>query len=869
MQIQEQIDIGNLTVHACFDQNADGLCATETELTGGVEACLEDSSGSLLGCLPAPAAFTDLTAGTYTTYLQFTAEAAGHYPTTGRVAVDLSPEEEATATLGAVYPIHPTGVAVQPDSNKVYAAFQGPNINNTWPYPFVAVIDGNTDEVLYTIPGGTDGIGRQPWGVAVSGNNVYVGSYGEGRISIIDATIDEVIANIKPNRSDFQPAAAAVNPANGQVHFTDYRGRRVVILDGETIAADLSLRLLPDSFRPLEVAVTDNGRQGHSFVTMRDPTHSNSVTLAEVEAEAVEPGLTSVLPPPLSLNSSHAIGLWPQLSESRLFVTYATDPAGTRLPLPNPNRLAIYSFSANNPQNILPQKDNIRLGDYAEAGLVYDSELGRMLGAYGGFAYDNNSGDATACSPGSRGGIYEVDFEGNLSEGPTPAIVVGNPPLVSNDLDWKNPFELALNPNTGKLYVTDRCWNDFPQGGQPGGAVLVIQEEGGQPTPTPTITPTATITSTITPTPTITPTTTPTTSQMSLVMTGPASVNAGDTFSVTVQALNVPDPGLYGVQFTISFDPNLISVANLQVNPDLSFVLIEEPDNVAGQLTLVASRQGPLAGLSGEVTLLTFEATALTAEVEAAVSASATFSFEEAKIGDPQANAFEFVSQDYTVLIEGLGTPTPTDEPTPTPTDEPTAEPTDEPTPTPTDEPTAEPTDEPTPTPTDEPTAEPTDEPTPTPTDEPTAEPTAATVSGQVILAGRANNDWSGASVTVDDSGQNGTTNLDGYFSLAAVPVGSHSSITADAEGYLSAVCLAPSVTAPETTLLAVTLVSGDINGDEVVDIADATEIGVNFGATGPALAADINRDEVVDIFDLIPVGVNFGEVGPQAWVCQ
>jgi hypothetical protein len=123
--------------------------------------------------------------------------------------------------------------------------------------------------------------------------------------------------------------------------------------------------------------------------------------------------------------------------------------------------------------------------------------------------------------------------------------------------------------------------------------------------------------------------------------------------------------------------------------------------------------------------------------------------------------------------------------------------------------------------------------------------------------------------VTVDDSGQSDTTNAEGYFSIADVPVGSHSSITADADGYLSAVCIAPSVTAPETALLAVTLVSGDINGDEVVDIADATEIGVNFGATGPALAADINRDEVVDIFDLILVSFNFGQTGPQTWVCK
>jgi hypothetical protein len=62
--------------------------------------------------------------------------------------------------------------------------------------------------------------------------------------------------------------------------------------------------------------------------------------------------------------------------------------------------------------------------------------------------------------------------------------------------------------------------------------------------------------------------------------------------------------------------------------------------------------------------------------------------------------------------------------------------------------------------------------------------------------------------------------------------------------------------------------VSGDIDGDDVVDITDATAVGVGFGSTGPDLMADINRDEVVDIFDLILVSVNFGETGPQTWEC-
>src|SRR6185295_3110600 len=135
----------------------------------------------------------------------------------------------------------PKGVAVHAGLNKVYVAFQGPVVTGTVtgkPYPFVAVIDGNNNEVLHTIPGGPNGIGREPWGVAVSGDNVYVGSFRDGWISVINPISDTVIANVKPNRTDFQPTAPAVNPVTGWVHFPDYRGGRVTILNGTTIVAD-------------------------------------------------------------------------------------------------------------------------------------------------------------------------------------------------------------------------------------------------------------------------------------------------------------------------------------------------------------------------------------------------------------------------------------------------------------------------------------------------------------------------------------------------------------------------------------------------------------------------------------------------------
>jgi hypothetical protein len=176
-----------------------------------------------------------------------------------------------------------------------------------------------------------------------------------------------------------------------------------------------------------------------------------------------------------------------------------------------------------------------------------------------------------------------------------------------------------------------------------------------------------------------------------------------------------------------------------------------------------------------------------------------------------------------------------------------------------------------------EPTA--TTELTPTPastiTPEATATPTTTgprvvivLVKGQVIMAGQANNDWSGTTVSVDDSEQSDLTDATGNFSIANVAAGTHRSITADAPGYLPAICSTPTLAGPETTLNSITLLSGDITDDNAVDIADATAIGASFGETGSDLSADINRDFLVDIFDIILVSANFGEE-TQVWSCQ
>ncbi|HRV92870.1 MAG TPA: DUF5060 domain-containing protein, partial [Anaerolineae bacterium] len=246
------------------------------------------------------------------------------------------------------------------------------------------------------------------------------------------------------------------------------------------------------------------------------------------------------------------------------------------------------------------------------------------------------------------------------------------------------------------------------------------------------------------PEPTNTPTSTlePVPTAATLIVSGPDSVEAGETISLDVKTNNVADEGLYGVQLKLIYDPLKVSLANLQVNPELPFVLHQTIDDVAGEIDFVASRQGEMPGLTGDITLFTVDVTA------GNTSGETTFSFEEEKLSDPKAAAIMVEAEPFSLAIEN-------------PTSVPTSQPSPEPTQTSTLEPTATPTDLPSPEPTNTPTPDSTVVPG-SPTPQPTSEPISiTTLLGQVILAGRTNDDWSDASVVAAGTNGSVTTTTD------------------------------------------------------------------------------------------------------------
>jgi len=137
-------------------------------------------------------------------------------------------------------------------------------------------------------------------------------------------------------------------------------------------------------------------------------------------------------------------------------------------------------------------------------------------------------------------------------------------------------------------------------------------------------------------------------------------------------------------------------------------------------------------------------------------------------------------------------------------------------------------------------------------------------ISGDVFLQGRC--DHSGATISLDDLPVT-TTGSDGSFTILDVTTGTHR-VKASMDGYLDAERSGVVVTACMTTTLpTVTIIGGDADGNNFVNIFDLAIVGTAYGTSPPSdPQADINGDNKVNIFDLVLVGGNFGRSGPTEW---
>ena len=126
---------------------------------------------------------------------------------------------------------------------------------------------------------------------------------------------------------------------------------------------------------------------------------------------------------------------------------------------------------------------------------------------------------------------------------------------------------------------------------------------------------------------------------------------------------------------------------------------------------------------------------------------------------------------------------------------------------------------------------------------------------GNAYMEGR--EDHSGIGVTLmSDPVMTTTTNISGTYTFNNVPAGVYS-VTMSADLYLGAMAVNVLVLENETNYACdVTMLGGDLNGDEIIDILDLSMCAVSFETAAPE--ADVNADGIVDVYDLVLLGKNF-----------
>jgi hypothetical protein len=136
-----------------------------------------------------------------------------------------------------------------------------------------------------------------------------------------------------------------------------------------------------------------------------------------------------------------------------------------------------------------------------------------------------------------------------------------------------------------------------------------------------------------------------------------------------------------------------------------------------------------------------------------------------------------------------------------------------------------------------------------------------AIISGVVNLQGRTNH----SGVRVSNSvGIQTQTSADGSFSITGTDL-----LSFEFPGYLSArtdLRLAPDTAGADgktTSVGPMTLLAGDVNGDEVINIFDLAYIATKYRSTDPL--ADLTADGQVDIVDLALAATNYKQQGPLA----
>ncbi|HEY7079455.1 MAG TPA: beta-propeller fold lactonase family protein [Nitrososphaeraceae archaeon] len=199
-------------------------------------------------------------------------------------------------TSGIQVDSYPVGIAVNPNTDKIYVANE---FSNT-----VSIIDESTDKVQATIK-----VGSFPYGIDVNplNNRVYVANRGSNTVSVIDGSTNLKMADVHVGKS---PIDVAVNPSSNLVYVTNIESGTVSVLDGitNTVSSTIKVGDIPYAIAVNPVTnityVTDIGDGSISILqnSKKDSGNSSSNNGAASTLEKID-GII-IAPAGIAINTS-------------------------------------------------------------------------------------------------------------------------------------------------------------------------------------------------------------------------------------------------------------------------------------------------------------------------------------------------------------------------------------------------------------------------------------------------------------------------------------------------------------------------------------------------------------------------------------
>jgi hypothetical protein len=284
-------------------------------------------------------------------------------------------------------------------------------------------------------------------------------------------------------------------------------------------------------------------------------------------------------------------------------------------------------------------------------------------------------------------------------------------------------------------------------------------------------------------------------------------VIVGETILVTVNLNNVPPEGYTSAEFTCTYNPSLVETGNIAIQGLFGTdpaVATFDPQN-GSFIVAIAGSNGQKAIIDGAV--FTFEVTGLQAgqtEIKCAARVS---------IGNNALTDILSVPINLTVL-DTTSAPAPAPAPTSSSSSS-------------------------------------------SPPSSPSSSPllTGQVLASKGVTISLYNPDTSLAAST--------STNTDGTFSLST-NAGAYT-VVARASGFLSAQGPAVLASGGTSTKPTVSLIPGDIDGNNLIDQYDAISIGMSYNSASPD-AADLNADGIINVLDLELLADHYRSSGALNW---